>query len=216
MGLVRQRVLRINDSISRMHALRILAGILCLCVAVHATSVRLPSFEELVDGSSLVFRGRVTAVQSGWSGDGSQRHLATRVTFQIERAIKGDAAPTLTLEFMGGERDGRRQEIAGLPRFAVGDRGVFFVENREGRLCPITRLRHGRYRLARDDASGVEHVTRDDGSPLLAVADVREPLADSAAQRRAVSVAETMTLDEFERAIVNRARQSPASSAATR
>ena len=186
-----------------------------LLVTASATTVVPPSFEELVDGSTLVFRGRVTAVQSGWSGEGAQRHLATRVTFAVERALKGEVPATLMLEFMGGERDGRRFEIAGLPKFATGERGVFFVENRDGRLCPLMRLRHGRYRVAQDGANGAERVTRDDHSALREPAAVREPLADDVAPR-AASAGEGMTLVEFERAIALRVQPSPATEAMPR
>jgi hypothetical protein len=174
----------------------------------NATTVSPPSFDELVDGSPLVFRGRVTAVQSGWSGDGAQRHLATRVTFVVERVLKGEVPGPLTLEFMGGERDGRRLEIVGLPKFEVGERGVYFVENRNGRLCPLTRLRHGRYRIAPETPGGVERVARDDRSPLRDTAAVREPLADGGAVR-AASPGGGMSLAEFEGAISERVQSTP-------
>jgi len=122
---------------------------------------------------------------------------------------------TLTLEFIGGERDGRRFGIAGLPKFTSGERGVFFVENRDGRLCPLMRLRHVRYRVAPDSADGTERITRDDHSALREPAAVREPLADENAPR-AASAGEGMTLVEFERAISARVQQAPAPEAVSR
>lgn len=169
-----------------------------------ATTVRAPSFEELVDGSALVFRGRVESVQNVWSGEDANRHLATRVVFVVETVLKGSPGGPLTLEFMGGERDGKRFDVEGMPRFAVGERGVFFVERSENRFCPIRRLRHGRYRIQPDATRGADHVVRDDHSPLRTPEAVREPLNERP-RAAATQPGETMTLAAFEQAIVTRA-----------
>ena len=188
--------------------------LLCLGLApvafAGATTVRPPSFAELVDGSALVFRGRVTAVESRWSGNGAQRHLATWVTFAVERTLKGEAAGAITLEFMGGERDGQRLEIAGMPRFVPDERGVFFLERRDGQMCPLRRLRHGRYRVVAAGPVSVERVARDDHTPLREPGGVQVPLAESGSARPDdAAMAAAMTLPDFERAIIEHVQQGP-------
>ena len=178
--------------------------------AAHATSVRPPIFDELVGDSELIFRGRVTEVQTGWEGEATQRHIVTCVTFQVDRTLKGTAPAALTLTFMGGQIDGHRLEIVGQPRFAVGERGVYFVENRGGRLCPLVRLRHGRYRVVADEKTATERIARDDFTPLLVVAQVSDPLPDSTVSRRAQSDGAGLTLTEFEDRITERAKDLPA------
>jgi hypothetical protein len=194
-------------NLPRVKVLRLLPLLLVIAVA-RATSVVPPSFDELLADSSLVFRGEVTAVRVAVSGDAGTRHPATFVTFAVERVLKGAAEAKITLEFMGGEISGRRVEIAGLPHFVPRERGVFFVENRDGRLCPITRLRHGRYRIVIEPATGIERVTRDDGSALGALADVHAALSDREPRGAPAVSTAGMELGAFEQAIVTRAQLS--------
>lgn len=202
--------------------------VLSLLAVVRATTVVPPSFDELVQESELIFRGRVTAVKSDWSGEGKGRAPATWVTFAVERTLRGSAGETITLEFMGGEVGQKRLVLAGWPQFAVGDRGVFFVENREGRVCPIMRLRHGKYRIVSEGAgAGVaegERVLRDDGTPLRAVAEVGTVLGEAAAAGPARASAQAtvgagaggLTLGEFEAQIAVRSAELPRTEAVVR
>lgn len=198
-------------------SLRFLWPALLLWTVAHATTVVPPSFDELVRESELIFRGRVTAVKSDWAGEGKGRHLATWVTFTVERTLRGSAGETITLEFLGGETGMKRLRLAGWPEFAVGDRGVFFVEQRLGRVCPLLRLRHGKYRIEGGDGM-VERVLRDDGTPLRAVADVTRPLGEAAmAERAMANVATTaLTLAEFETQVTARAAELPRTEAVAR
>lgn len=182
-------------------------GSLLTTVGAYATSVRPPSFDDLISSSELIFSGRVTSMRCGWRGDGAQSHVTTRVTFQVERGLKGSAAETLTLEFMGGEIGGRRFEVVGVPRFQIGDRGVFFVENRAGRLCPLARLRHGRYRVVSDRTGATARILRDDYTPLRESAAVSAPLQELAEPQRAALADDGLTLAEFEQQIIARASE---------
>jgi hypothetical protein len=164
----------------------------CWLVSAMATTVRPPSFEELVDQSKVVFRGTVLRMESRWTGEGHKRRVATSVVF-----------PELTLEFIGGAIGGYRVELAGQPRFSPGDRGVFFVENQNGKICPLLRLGHGRYRVERA-TGGVERVARDDGTPLRRLTGVADPLHADTEPRQATAEG-GLTLGEFEQAIVARA-----------
>ncbi len=189
---------------------------LCACALARATSVVPPSFDELVQGSSLVFRGEVTGVRVGVSGEAGERHPATFVTFAVERVLKGAADKSITLEFMGGELAGRRLLIVGLPRFVPGERGIFFIENQAGRLCPIMRLRHGRYRVVKDAVNGSEHVARDDGSPLRVLDQVSRALGADEPPRAAAVSAGGMDVTSFEAAIIARAQQPDATAMTSR
>ncbi len=192
-----------------MRILAFLLGWVCALGAARATTVIPPTFDSLVDDAELVFRGRVIATKSDWSGTGPKRRIATWVTFAVERTLRGEAEPTLTLEFAGGEVDGRRLDVAGWPRFAVGDHGVFFVENRRARLCPLKGVRHGRYRIVADPGTGREHVLRDDYSPLRMPAEVGRPLAAQSAAPAAAAPGAGLALVQFESLVTARSAQVP-------
>src|SRR5262245_51668273 len=94
---------------SFMKLLRPLPLMLCLGLAgasLLATTVIPPTFDQLVRDAELIFQGTVTATQSRWVGEGSDRHIATDVTFRIEDAIKGVAGENYTIEMLGGTING--------------------------------------------------------------------------------------------------------------
>lgn len=188
---------------------------LCLCFSAQATTVIAPSFDELVQQSELVFRGRVTSLKSAWTGEGESRRIATWVNFAVERTLRGTTDKEITLEFIGGEVEGRRLRLAGFPAFEVGERGVFFVENRTGRVCPLMRLRHGRYRVVEENEGTEvkERILRDDYSALRSVEGVATPLGEHSGPQVA-AYAMALTLENFETAVLARSAQLPSPSAA--
>ncbi len=193
-----------------MLLLRFLLTLAGLTAAARATTVIPPNFDELVRESELIVRARVTAVKSVWRQSGARPVIATEVTFAIERTLRGTVGETLTLEFLGGVIGDKELRLAGWPRFEVGDRGVFFVEDRMGRACPLMRLGHGRYRIGAETGSTTERVLRDDRSPLRSVQEITAPLAETNRPRRsASSLADALTLPEFEARIVERSSALP-------
>lgn len=195
-----------------MLLLRFLLVLSGLLLTARATTVIPPSFDELVRDSELVFRGRVTAVQSVSRKAGARDYIATEVTFAVERTLRGTVGETLTLEFLGGNIGGRELRLAGWPRFEVGDRGIFFVEDRTGQVCPLMRLRHGRYRITGDSSpagGGTERVLRDDHSALRDVQEVTLPIVDTNTPRRVPPASETLSLQHFETLIAERSAALP-------
>jgi hypothetical protein len=188
-----------------MNALKVCLFVVALSCDVYATSVRPPNFDELVQQSELIVRGRVLAVASGWQGEGAKRHIVTRVTIAVERTLKGRVDEELVLFFMGGKMGGRRLELVAQPRFEVGDHGVYFVENRLGRVCPLVRLGHGRYRIVSDAVTSRERILRDNFEPLREVSLVSRTLSEPTGQLRAVSISEGVTLADFEAQVLQRA-----------
>ena len=192
-----------------MSILRVLIVMFSFVVSAQATSVIPPTFDELVRESELILRGRVTAVRSGWSEVGMKPRIATWVTIAVERTLRGEAGAAVTLEFMGGVVGETRLEVAGWPRFEVGDRGIFFVENRQARMCPLVRLRHGRYRIVNGGQAGADRVVRDDYSPVEPVTNVSAPLTERSEPGRAATGA-GMSLMDFEVRVTMRSAALPA------
>lgn len=178
------------------------------CPAAWATSVVPTTFEQLVADSSAVFRGEVTGVQCAWRSEPS-RHLVTLVTFRVDRLLKGRLPAEVTLEFLGGEMSGHRMELVGMPHFSPGQHAVYFVENATDRVCPLLRLRHGRYPVKTDPATGEQRIVRDDGSPLQTPADVNAPLAETRSTH-SVSLSSALTVVDFERRVLAETARSTA------
>ncbi|MDX2167010.1 MAG: hypothetical protein SF182_08105 [Deltaproteobacteria bacterium] len=129
-----------------------------------ATVVIEKDFAALCREADLIFVGTVTDVTSEWS-DAQHRAIRTRVTFGDLTWVRGGSAATVTLRFAGGELDGLREEIAGVPRFAVGERRVLFA--RDGAyLSPLVGFSQGQFQVV-DGADGPV-VLDADGRPVPA------------------------------------------------
>jgi hypothetical protein len=132
----------------RRHALPALgAALLAVLLAGHAaaTTVVAKSFEDLCAEADLVFLGTVESMRSAWS-DPAKQAIETRITFGDLTWLRGGPRAQLTLRFAGGTVDGLSEEIAGMPRFAVGDRVVIFA--RDGTyVSPIVGFHQGLFRV---------------------------------------------------------------------
>ncbi|MGE3497010.1 MAG: hypothetical protein AB7N53_03875, partial [Candidatus Binatia bacterium] len=116
-----------------------------------ATVVVAKDFTALCAEADLVFVGTVTGVESAWR-DASKRSIETRVSFGDLTWLRGTGAVKVTLRFAGGEMDGVREEIAGVPRFSVGDRRVVFARDGDF-LSPVVGFDQGLFRVV-DGAAG--------------------------------------------------------------
>jgi hypothetical protein len=151
-----------------MKLLRSLLLMLCAGFAlasVRATTVIPPSFDQLVSEAELIFEGTVTDARSEWTGQGTERHIVTYVTFNIEDAIKGAPGKSYTIRMLGGTVDGETIEVADTPKFKMGDRDILFVEHNGSQFVPLVGIMHGRFHVLTDE-NGRESVAKDTGAPV--------------------------------------------------
>lgn len=182
-----------------MH-LRAFLLFLGLTAVLRGTSVEPPTFPELVAVAEAVYRGHVTTVQARRvERPGGGAMIKTYVTFAVDRALKGAEQAEVVLEFLGGQVGDDIMEVAGVPQFAVGDREFLFVQGNQRQFCPLVAVMHGRYRIARDAATGRDYIARDNRLPLTDVAEVARPMNDTlAAPRAATDIARALTPAAFE------------------
>lgn len=158
------------------------AVLLCLVtVPAPATTVLQLSFPEVVDSAELIFEGRVTDVEAVQTGP---RSIHTKVTFEVISVIKGNYTNTdITLQFLGGEVDGRRLVVQGMQTPAQGDTGIFFVESLQDTLIhPLVGWSQGHF-LLETDASGERRVLSADHAPVTGIVLAVEPQTDTVTER---------------------------------
>jgi hypothetical protein len=157
---------------------RLLTLSLSLLIIPHAvaTTVIAPTFTELVAQSESVLWGEVTAINSELVTQGNSRAIFTRVTVTVREQIIGTNPTTVTLEFLGGTVGELTMVVDGMPRFAVGQNDILFVQNNGRQICPLVGMAHGRYSIVRDPLTGTDQITRDNGATLTNVAQVSHPL----------------------------------------
>lgn len=119
----------------------------CLASAApaRATTVLAKDFAALCGEADLVFVGTVETVRSRWR-DRTRQAIETVVTFGSLTWLRGAPRATIELTFGGGEMDGLREEIAGVPRFAPGERRVVFAHAGDF-VSPLVGFSQGYFRV---------------------------------------------------------------------
>jgi len=174
-------------------------SLLSASVPLLATTVIPPTFSQLVNDAEFIFQGTVTATRSAWVGEGAQRHIATYVTFSVEDTVKGNPGSSYTISMLGGTVGDDTMEIAGAPKFKVGNRDLLFVEHNGEQFVPLVGIMHGRFHVQRDQ-SGRDVVLTDDKAPL---SNPQSLGSDEQSARNGAA----MTVDEFKGAVRNRLNQ---------
>jgi hypothetical protein len=138
----------------------------------NSTTVIAPTFTELVSKANLIFVGQVASVRAIWEPTPQGRAIITIVTFRVEDVWKGSVGAMTQLEFLGGTLDGMTLDVVGMPNFTAGQRDVLFVGDTVKTMSPLVGFMHGRFRVERDLASGVDRVRTHDGRSLPDVGEI--------------------------------------------
>lgn len=151
----------------KFHSLFFLLLLALALPAARATTVIPPTFDQLVTEAEVIFEGTVTGSRSEWTGEGSNRHIVTYVTFKVEDAIKGAPGGDYTIRMLGGTVDGQTMEVTDAPRFKAGDRDILFVKHNGTQFIPLVGIMHGRFHVLADEN---EKVAKDNGAIVADVA----------------------------------------------
>lgn len=173
---------------------------------VAATTVRPPAFTELVRESDYVVRARARKVESAIHERNGRKWIESKITLEVLEVIAGAPPSPLVLTMLGGRVGDEIMVVAGAPIFAVGDEDILFVQGNGVNFHPLYAMMHGRYPVKHDAATGRDYVTRNDGVPLVDVAEVALPLGEAGApgavlQRRLRRSADALTPADFARRI---------------
>src|SRR5882762_1179769 len=134
--------------------------LLLLASAASATTIVLPTDEQLVRKSPVIVEGTVISSRPVLRGEG----IWTETKLAVDRTLKGDVAGELTIREVGGEIDGRITKIFGTPVYTQGERVMaFLTPTARGDYQTIDlfvgkfseqRAVNGRRLLVREDTAG--------------------------------------------------------------
>lgn len=174
-------------------------------VVASATTVVPPDFTELVKGSDYVVRGTVRNISYTVRQVEGRDVPHTLVTVEVAEVMAGTPPASVVLDMVGGPfPDGRVLVIDGVPQFKVGDESVFFVQGNGTNFYPLYAVMHGLYPVKQDKTTGRRYMTRANGVPLSATAEVSLPLSEgkmAQVLRRQISTADALSVDEFRQSI---------------
>jgi hypothetical protein len=151
-----------------------------------ATTILPLSFQTLVRQADLIFTGRALNQRAEWREFHGKKSIVTLVTFAVERAHKGQAEATVTLQFLGGKIGDTELLVSEMPEFKPGERVVLFVAENGTAVCPVIGFYHGKFSVRRA-ASGVEEVLSGRGEPLIDVHALGVPKRAEAKSSRVLS-----------------------------
>lgn len=121
-----------------------------LSSSLGATTVQRFALEELTGNAENIFLGTCQTA----STEQVDGQLFTRYRFAVTETIKGEQRPNLELLLPGGEFQGTRVRIPGMPAFVPGEEMVLFLtaENQLGHAWPVG-LGQGKFRIQRRGAA---------------------------------------------------------------
>jgi hypothetical protein len=157
-----------------MKPLLSIALLIFAAAIIEATTVKQPTFEQLVEEADQVVVAEVVSSAAKWRTNLAGRLIFTLVQFQVAETLKGRQNSDLTLSFLGGTVGENSLEVSGIPHFVKGDRVILFVSSNRTEICPLVGMYYGKFNLRIDHATRAEIVTRHDGKPVLS-----EPTAQS-------------------------------------
>ena len=160
-------------------------------------TVRVPTLSALTSRAERIVVGEVIEVRCERETVRGEDVPITLVTVRVARTLKGAAASQMVLEFLGGRLDAQSLDVFDLPRFAVGDRDVLFLEPASRSVSPLVGLMHGRFRLVAAEEAPRERVAAHDGR-LLTYADLAEDEAGAATRRSASAPIRPVSVATFE------------------
>lgn len=166
----------------RLLAVAVLVGGTALAARA-AVLIRLTD-AELVQHSSHVVAGTVTAVSTSWrdpDGDGVSQ-IWTTVELRVDQVLKGPSrvGDTLTFHQLGGRIGEVEFKIAGMPKFAQGDRELLFLmANLDNpKYTPLVGFAQGRWKIRTDD-KGTDFARRDFSDSCFYRFDKNKPIEDA-------------------------------------
>lgn len=122
-----------------------------------ATTLVKLSTEQLTDVAEFIVIGTVVDV---WTEVDDGGMVWTRALVEIDDQLKGPSHSTLVLDQAGGEYGSSKTYVAGVARFSVGERGVFFASTRGDERIQLVGMFQGKYTVRMDPYSRQEIVQR--------------------------------------------------------
>ena len=125
--------------------LLLLAGV----VSIHAATLQQLTMTQLVNASTAIVHGTVTASGTAMNS----RTIFTHYTVQVSEQWKGRTVAAVDVALPGGALNGVRQSYPGVPALQIGGEYVLFLWTGKSGITQITGFHQGIYLVGSNTAS---------------------------------------------------------------
>src|SRR2546422_7423008 len=137
-----------------LRALFLMASVLTLAHSSFATTVVIPSDDEMIIAARAIIRGKVVAVESSF--DENHSRIYTYVTVKVQEVIKGAITDRfIVLKELGGQTRERGMTVFGNPAFSQGDRVVLYLDSWKDGSLRTHQMFLGKFSLSEDNSGSV-------------------------------------------------------------
>lgn len=135
---------------------------------VTATSVVIPSDDELIIGARAIVRGNVTSVTSGY--DAQNKAIFTYVTLRVQTIFKGQITGSeIVIKEPGGVTQDRGSVIFGTPEFKTGEEVLLYLDTWADGSLRVHQWFLGKFNVNTDKATGRSLVARNMNSSNVSI-----------------------------------------------
>ncbi|MFZ1545501.1 MAG: hypothetical protein WAT12_00120 [Candidatus Nitrotoga sp.] len=98
---------------------------LLIALPAQAMSVLPLYLDEIVNDAAIAFQGK--SLENHSELDPQTNSIVTYSTFEVQEVLKGEVGATHTIKQIGGELQGKKTQITGVPTFTVGESYILFL-----------------------------------------------------------------------------------------
>lgn len=144
---------------------------LCLLGLAQASTVVIPSDEELIIGARAIVRGTVLSSVSGYD----ERHGAifTYTTLQVQHVLKGlpGVAPSteIIIKEPGGIVGNLGSTVFGIPQFSPREEVLLYLDTWPDGSLRVYQWFLGKYRISFNSISGLHELSRETAEPNVTI-----------------------------------------------
>lgn len=133
-----------------------------------ATTVIVPSDDDLIIGARLIIRGRV--LSQATSFDEQRNMVFTYVTLRVQEVLKGQVtARRIVIKEPGGVAGDRGAVIHGAPVFHLNENVIVYLDTWPDGSLRVHQMYLGKFSIERDPATGEQIVVRQKAGPYVDV-----------------------------------------------
>lgn len=152
-------------------ALLLLSLAILTQVYVSASTVIIPSDQEMVIGSRAIIRGTVVSSLGGY--DERYKSVFTYTILRLTRVLKGEVTPSSAGEIVikepGGIVGNLGSEIFGIPQFKAGEDVLLYLDTWPDGSLRVYQWFLGKYTITINAATGRELISRESADPRVSI-----------------------------------------------